>query len=163
MCKNEMSDAKHTPDMNDFWIDLDGEDVREVVCDLLLDEATQGADYCNGVASRIVACVNACSGMSDPAKEIASLRARIAELEQTPITNGGKKTVVEYLMELPKGYRERALEQYDPEFEPTAEPTSIQDAIASFADWTKTNEKDEFWLDVYDYYDQGTPLPPLPI
>ena len=33
-------------------------------------------------ASRIVACVNACAGMDDPAKEIATLRARIAELEQ---------------------------------------------------------------------------------
>lgn len=67
--------------MNDFWIELDDEDVREVVCDLLLDEATQGVDYCDEVASRIVACVNACAGIYDPAKEIASLRARIAELE----------------------------------------------------------------------------------
>jgi hypothetical protein len=33
-------------------------------------------------AARIVACVNACAGMEDPAKEIATLRARIAELER---------------------------------------------------------------------------------
>jgi hypothetical protein len=78
-----MSDTKHTTDMNDFWIELDGEDVRETVCDLLLDETTQGVDYCDEVASRIVDCVNACEGMGDPIKEIASLRARIAVLEQT--------------------------------------------------------------------------------
>jgi hypothetical protein len=83
MCKNEMNDTKHTPDMNDFWIECDGEDVRETVCDLLLDETTQGVDYCDEVAARIVDCVNACEGMGDPIKEIASLRARIAELEQT--------------------------------------------------------------------------------
>ena len=32
-------------------------------------------------AARIVACVNACAGMEDPAAEIAALRERIAELE----------------------------------------------------------------------------------
>jgi hypothetical protein len=94
--------------------------------------------------------------------ENATLRARIAELEQLT-ANGGKKTVVEYLMKLPDGYRERALEQYDPEFEPTAEPTCMEDAIASFAAWEKTNEQEDFWLAVYFHYDQGTPLPQLPI
>ena len=33
-------------------------------------------------AARIVACVNACKGMADPAAEIAALRARVAELEK---------------------------------------------------------------------------------
>ena len=33
-------------------------------------------------AARIVACVNACEGMADPAAEIAALRARVAELEK---------------------------------------------------------------------------------
>jgi hypothetical protein len=72
-------------------------------------------------------------------------------------------TVLGWLERLPNGYRERALEQYDPEFELRAKPTCIKYAIASFADWTRTNEKDVFWNDVYLHYDQGTPLPPLPI
>ena len=96
--------------------------------------------------------------------ENATLRARIAELEQpTPTTNGGKKTVVEFLMHRPDGYRERAIEQYDPEFEPTAEPTCMEDAVRWFAKWSETNEDDFFWLAVYNHYYQGTPLPPLPI
>jgi len=33
-------------------------------------------------AARVVACVNACAGMADPAAEIAALRARVAELEK---------------------------------------------------------------------------------
>lgn len=35
-------------------------------------------------AERIVACVNACAGMIDPAKEIAELRAEIARLKNPP-------------------------------------------------------------------------------
>ena len=41
-------------------------------------------DYCpesKSNAARIVACVNACAGMEDPAAEIAALRARVAELD----------------------------------------------------------------------------------
>lgn len=33
-------------------------------------------------AARVVACINACKGMEDPAAEIAALRARVAELEK---------------------------------------------------------------------------------
>jgi len=93
--------------------------------------------------------------------ENATLRARIAELEQPkPATE--PTTVLGWLQRLPDGYRERALEQHDPEFEPTAEPASIGDAIASFADWTRTNEKEDFWNAVFFHYDCGSPLPPLP-
>jgi len=100
-------------------------------------------------------------------KEIATLRARIAELEQpTPTTNGGAKTLVEYLMELPDGYRERAIEQCDPLFFQAADRIySIEDAVKWFAKWDDTNEGLLFWLSVYDYYLIGSPhpLPPLPI
>ena len=82
--------TEHTPDMNDFWIDLDGEDVREVLCDLLFSEVAQGVDYCDEVASRIVACVNACSGMSDPAKEIKALRS-IGERQNNTIRTMTRK------------------------------------------------------------------------
>jgi len=135
---------------------------KYIVCVLTHEDGLLPVDYSN--ASRIVACVNACAGMDDPAKEIASLRARIAELEQAkPITNEGTKTVVEYLMELPEGYRERALEQYDPGLDPTAEPTCMQDAIRLFAAWYKTIEGHDFWQDVCNHYENGSPLPPLPI
>ena len=33
-------------------------------------------------SERVVACINACAGMADPADEIAALRARVAELEK---------------------------------------------------------------------------------
>jgi hypothetical protein len=99
--------------------------------------------------------------------ENATLRARIAELEQpTPATNGGAKTLVEYLMELPDGYRERAIEQCDPLFFQAADRIySIEDAVKWFAKWDDTNEGLLFWLSVYDYYLIGSPhpLPPLPI
>jgi hypothetical protein len=90
--------------------------------------------------------------------ENINLRARIAELEQPEPT-----TVLGWLQRLPDGYRERAIGQCDPEFVPTAEPICIQDAISSFAEWMYTNEKDEFWNDVFFHYYQGKPLPPLPI
>jgi len=118
-------------------------------------------------AARIVACVNACAGMEDPAKEIATLRARIAELEQ-PATETEPTTVLGWLQKLPDGYRERAIEQYDPEFvekeiDTWGQPKEMQGAIRVFALWEKTIERGDFWYGVYNHYDQGTPLPPLPI
>ena len=40
----------------------------------------------SATANQIVACVNACAGMVDPAKEIAELRAEIARLKNPPTT-----------------------------------------------------------------------------
>jgi hypothetical protein len=150
--------TKHTPEP---W----KHNEEQIIGDTLLIALCHHGYKAN--AARIVACVNACAGMDDPAKEIATLRDRIAELEQ-PTANGGKKTVVEYLMELPDGYRERALEQYDPEFakrayEAWGSPRNTSEAIQRFSDWKKTDEKEDFWLAVYDHYHVGTPLPPLPI
>jgi hypothetical protein len=44
-------------------------------------------DFDNAIfdANRIVACVNACEGMEDPAKEIQTLRDRVKELEDAAI------------------------------------------------------------------------------
>ena len=148
MCKNDMSDTnqqRHRDDLGSgqpdtvkrLWLANTSKEIQEI----LMEYAKSLLD------------------------ENATLRARIAELEQpTSTTNAGTKTVVEYLMELPDGYRERALEQYDPAFWPTDEPIcTIQDAIFSFARWKKTNEEHHFWLAVYNHYANGTPLPPLPI
>jgi hypothetical protein len=107
-------------------------------------------------ASRIVACVNACAGMEDPAKEIASLRARIAELEWATIE---PTTVFGWLQRLPDGYRERALSQ--------CKMLSLNcDTMATsvhFMSKHRTVEGWGFWDDVYLHYKRGTPLPPLPI
>jgi len=99
--------------------------------------------------------------------ENASLRARIAELER-PTTNAGTKTVVEYLMELPDGYRERALEQYDAAYATRfcaiyGQSETMPAAIRGFANWEYTKEGYDFWLVVFNHYHYGTPLPPLPI
>jgi uncharacterized protein YhaN len=52
-------------------------------------------------AGRVVACVNACAGMADPAAEIATLRARVAELEKEAARGmSGKQTAVEWLAEV---------------------------------------------------------------
>lgn len=64
--------TKHTPEP---WIAV-GE--RVVGNGIIIASCSHG-DIAN--PGRIVACVNACAGMEDPAAEIAALRARVAELE----------------------------------------------------------------------------------
>lgn len=76
--------TKHTPEpwvLNEFADIYDVDDSNGMLIaavfpceDLLLE--THKAN-----AARIVACVNACAGMEDPAAEIAALQERIAELE----------------------------------------------------------------------------------
>jgi hypothetical protein len=98
--------------------------------------------------------------------ENASLRARIAELEATAITE--PTTVLEWLQQLPDGYRERAIGQYNHEFAKSScsrygQPKEITDAIEGFAIWETTNEGEDFWRAVYHHYKLNEPLPPLPI
>jgi len=153
-----MSEMKHTSEpLSDFWIDCDVENAREVICDMILDEVTQGVNYCDDVAQRIVACVNACAGMNDPANEIATLRARVAELEKADEPE--PTTVREWLERLPDGYRERALGQCDCLGEPIQ---SMVAALLMFSDWDETEEDFSFWNAVKNHYEKGKPLPPLP-
>jgi hypothetical protein len=91
--------------------------------------------------------------------ENATLRARIAELEQ-PATEPEPTTVLGWLQRLPDGYRERAIGQCD---NPQGERASLPTALVISFIWSETNEGDDFWRAVYNHYDQGTPLPPLPI
>jgi hypothetical protein len=96
--------------------------------------------------------------------ENASLRARIAELEQPtptePYPTPPYTTVLKWLQRLPDGYRERAIGQCDnPQDERASLPTAL---VISFI-WHETNEGGDFWRDVYNHYEYGTPLPPLPI
>lgn len=45
------------------------------------------AEQSNADANRIIACVNACAGMVDPAKEIATLRAEVERLKKAEMNN----------------------------------------------------------------------------
>ena len=70
-----------------------------------------------------------------------------------------EKPITEWLKELPDGYREQALAQYDGEEKSSR---SIGSAIALFATWEDTIEGQNFWADVIEHYRTGSPLPPLP-
>ena len=71
-----------------------------------------------------------------------------------------KKTTLEWLQELPDGYRERAvancvpLRQYS---------KSMSDAICNMCDWKDTQEGAIFWVSVANQCQDGSDsLPPLP-
>jgi hypothetical protein len=51
-------------------------------------------------AARIVACVNACAGMDDPAAALARLRERVAELERDAALNASAREVAGKAMAL---------------------------------------------------------------
>ena len=74
------------------------------------------------------------------------------------------KTRIEWLNDLPDGYRERAVANCKEwtDGKPTDVYLSIQEAIQGMCNWFETPEKEEFWRDVYFHYAYGTPLPPLP-
>ena len=64
------------------------------------------------------------------------------------------KTVKEWLMELPDGYRERALSQcvgFD-DFTPDTVCDSMWQAVERFNKWPMTNEGATFWWQVYTHY-----------
>jgi hypothetical protein len=155
-----MSEMKHTAEP---WV-TNGVDIRKsegVPMLLAIMYTGIGAELneydFRANAQRIVDCVNACAGMNDPATEIATLRARVAELvkaaEPEPATVRG------WLEQLPDGYRERALRQCVCADEPRK---SITDSLYIFSFWAATEEKEDFWVGVYNHYINGTHLPPLP-
>jgi len=80
------TNTQHTPEPWDWrgpWEVFGGDEVydahnrRVLIASHVLMPKTWDA----AAAARIVACVNACAGMADPAAEIAALKLRIAELE----------------------------------------------------------------------------------
>ena len=70
------------------------------------------------------------------------------------------KTIQEWLMELPDGYRERALANMDEE-DKNMVKESMSDAINNSFLWSESPEGRNFWEQVDDHYVHGTPLPPL--
>lgn len=73
------------------------------------------------------------------------------------------KTIKEWLEELPDGYRERALENLNPNVASDL-VYSIGDAISGAFIWDCSQEGEDFWSDVYYHYEAPPPppLPPLP-
>lgn len=78
------------------------------------------------------------------------------------------KTVKDYLNELPDGYRELALVNFDQELCDKQlgqnEPSDMEDAVVYMCDWSGTLQGFEFWNAVASYcYDPELyELPPLP-
>ena len=72
-----------------------------------------------------------------------------------------KKTNIEWLMELPDGYRALALENADEE-RLTYSDVSLAEALKGSFYWYKTRQGHSFWNDVCNHYRHGTSLPPLP-
>ena len=80
-------ETTHTPEPWDWhgpWSVYKGCNIIDGnVADILqVNHDYEANDWDEAAAARIVACVNACEGMADPAAEIAELRARVAELEK---------------------------------------------------------------------------------
>ena len=72
------------------------------------------------------------------------------------------KTIKEWLMELPEGYRERALANMGEHCE-VAVCKSMKEAINGAFGWDESQEGPDFWVKVhYHYAYGGTPLPPIP-
>lgn len=70
-----------------------------------------------------------------------------------------KKTIKEWLEELPEGYRERALANCTL---PDAIAETMYKSLMSGFRFRKAPEGGEFWIGVCSHYRKGTPLPPLP-
>lgn len=74
----------------------------------------------------------------------------------------GKK-ISEWLQELPDGYRELALANYDEKYSSTQVVKDLKTAIDKFCEWDKTPQGCEFWINVSEYlYGESNSLPPLP-
>lgn len=71
-----------------------------------------------------------------------------------------EKTIREWLEELPDGYRERALKNYDPNYHDGSPINDLAGAIAWAFCWGDSPERHEFWCAVYDW--ANGELPPLP-
>ena len=73
-----------------------------------------------------------------------------------------EKTIREWLEELPDGYRERALENYDHMYDSVYPIDGLSDAILDAFLWGGSPEGFEFWNDVIDWSIGEGNLPPLP-
>jgi hypothetical protein len=75
--------------------------------------------------------------------------------------NNMEKTIKDWLMELPDGYRERALANMT-KYALEWSDVSLKDALCCAFAWDESQEGSDFWVEVHNHYIWGTPLPPLP-
>jgi len=73
-----------------------------------------------------------------------------------------EKTIREWLEELPDGYRERAIKNYDPDHDDSYIINSLWSAIVITFVWRDTPEGYDFWNAVYIWAQGKGELPPLP-
>ena len=72
-----------------------------------------------------------------------------------------EKTTKEWFEEMPNEYRGRALNNAHYSLINTYDSTMAEVICRAFS-WRETPEGYDFWSDVHDHYEKGTPLPPLP-
>lgn len=72
-----------------------------------------------------------------------------------------RKTIREWLMELPDGYRERAVANTDPS-KLCSDCRSTWSAVGEAFDWSESPEGHSFWSRVSDFLNEDCELPPLP-
>src|SRR5690625_2569316 len=72
-----------------------------------------------------------------------------------------EKTALEWLEDLPDGYRERALENYDYMYDGIYPIGGLSDAILDSFHWRSTPEGHKFWKTVYEWALGYVELPPL--
>lgn len=72
------------------------------------------------------------------------------------------KTIRGWLQELPDGYRERALRNYDPNYHDGSSVNSLSYAISVAFDWEDAPEGYDFWSAVEYWATPTANLPPLP-
>jgi len=73
-----------------------------------------------------------------------------------------EKTIVEWLEELPDGYRELAIKNYDPNYNGGLPVSDLSDAIFDAFPWRDSPEERKFWLTVWWWARDYGELPPLP-
>lgn len=75
------------------------------------------------------------------------------------------KTPEQWADELPDGYKELFLKNINREYRLFLEyPENLSEAIDYSFNWDYTDEKEDFWLDLFSWasYPDKNPLPPLP-
>ena len=94
----------------------------------------------------------------NPSWNWANAKFRIAKPKE--------KSILEWLQELPEGYRERAIRNYDENFCGSHDKIeqNISSALRHAFDWHHSPETYSFWYDVYCYaMNTSRKLPPLPV
>jgi len=74
-----------------------------------------------------------------------------------------KQKAIELLSQMPEPYRTLALENLEKhKLESIYDPRNIQDALSCFY-WSDTTPGFIWWSKVWRHYEDGTPLPELPL